>query len=71
MSDINFLNKMNKNETVTFLDTRNSQAINHDGIDKIVVFVTYQTSAMNMITAPVQDWVVETELDFEQIYEKD
>ena len=62
---INFLDKMNKNETTTFLDTRSLSVPNHDGIDKINIFVTYQTVALNYINSPVQDWVVEKELDFE------
>ena len=62
---INFLKKMNKNETITFLDTRTLSVPNHDGIDKVNIFVTYQTRALNYINEPVQDWVLETELNFE------
>ena len=62
---INFLKKMNKNDTITMLDTSTLAVEENDGIDKIVVFVTYQTSAWNVLTNPVQDWVVEAELNFE------
>ena len=65
LNAIDFLNKMNKNDTITMLDTSTLPVEENDGIDKIVIFVTYQTSAWNLVTNPVQDWVVETELNFE------
>ncbi|MBE5935047.1 MAG: hypothetical protein E7262_04565 [Lachnospiraceae bacterium] len=61
---IDFLDKMNKNDTITLLDGSMLNAKENDGIDKVTVFVTYQTSAMNFLNNPIQDWIVETELDF-------
>ena len=65
LTGTNVLKGVNKNDTITLLDSANLDVDQHDGIDKVSVVFLHSTAAnSSTLRGYAQDWITEYELNF-------